>query len=138
MSQPDFILGSGAKLHVTVSSFEDANALRKALLRTAKGVPLGADPMQMDLSVLKDVFIEAASSDEVERCLFKCMDRVSYQDVKVSRSLFDDPKLGEMARADLFEIYWKVIEVNCAPFFVKAFSAFKDRLASGPATLKSQ
>ncbi len=110
----------------------------KALLQTAKGVPLGADPMQMDLTILKDVFIDAASSDTVERCLFKCMERVSYQDVKVTPALFDDVKLGEQSRGDLLEIYWKVIEVNCAPFFVKAFSVLKARLASGPAAPKSQ
>ncbi len=138
MSDPDFTLQSGAKLHVTPAPFADANALRKALLQTAKGVPLGADPMQMDLTILKDVFIDAASSDTVERCLFKCMERVSYQDVKVTPALFDDVKLGEQSRGDLLEIYWKVIEVNCAPFFVKAFSVLKARLASGPAAPKSQ
>jgi hypothetical protein len=138
VSDQDFILGSGARLHVTVAPFEDANALRKALLRTAKGIPLAADPLQMDVTVLKDVFIEAASSNDVEQCLFKCMERASYQDVKVTRGLFDDPKLGESARADLLEIYWKVIETNCAPFFVKAFSALKARMASVAAAPKSQ
>lgn len=138
MSDQDFVLGSGAKLHITTSPFTDANALRKALLKTAKGLPLAADPMAMDISILKDIFIEAASSDDVERCLFKCMERTSYQDVKVTASLFDDPKLGDQARTDMLEIYWKVIEVNCSPFFVKAFSALKARLASGAATPKSQ
>lgn len=136
MSDQDFVLGSGARLHVTTAPFVDANALRKTLLKTAKGIPLSADPLSMDLSVLKDVFIEAASSDEVERVLFKCMERVSYQDVKVTPALFDDLKLGEQARTDLLEMYWKVIEVNCGPFFLKAFSALKDRMASGPAVQK--
>ncbi len=138
MSDQDFILGSGSKLHVSASSFQDANALRKALLKTAKGIPLSADPLNMDLSVLKDVFIEAASSDDVERCLFKCMERASYQDVKLVPSLFDDPKLGEQARGDLLEIYWKIIEVNCGPFFVKAFSALKARMSNAAVAPKSQ
>ncbi len=138
MSDQDFVTASGARLHVSSATFVDANALRKALLRTAKGIPMSADPMAMDLSILKDVFIEAASSDEVERCLFKCMERASYQDVKILPNLFDDPTLGEQARGDLIEIYWKVIEVNCGPFFVKAFSVLKARMASGAASPKSQ
>lgn len=137
MSDTDFVLISGAKLHVTTSPFPDANALRKALLRTARGFPLGSDPMKMDLSVLKDVFIEAAASDEVERALFKCMERASYENVKITPSLFDDATLGEKARTDLLEIYWKIIEVNCGPFFLKAFSELKARLASGPSSQKS-
>ncbi len=136
MSDP-ITLTSGAKFQITPSSFELANALRKSLMRTVKGIPLGDNPLNQDLSVLKDVFLEAASSDDVERCLFACLERASYQDVKVTKNLFDDPKLGQQARSDLFEIFWKCIEVNLGPFFVKIFSVLSERLKTPGATLKS-
>ena len=137
MSDKDYTLASGAKLHVSTASFEDANALVKALTRCAKGLAISDDPLKADIGVLKDVLVEAISSDEVERALFKCMERVSYKDIKVSKALFDDPTIGDHAREDYFEICWKTVEANCGPFFVKAFSAFKVRMASVPNSPKS-
>jgi len=137
LSDHDFTLTSGNLLHVSSSSFEDANSLMKALMKSAKGKAIGDDPLKQDLSVLKDVFIDAVVSDDVERALFKCLERASYQSVKVTKALFDDPGLGEKARGDMFEMYWKCVEVNCGPFFVKIFSVFKDRLKSVGGTQKS-
>ncbi len=62
--------------------------------------------------------------------------RHGYQDVKVTPALFDDQTMGERARTDLLEMYWKVIEVNCGPFFLKAFSALKERMSSGQGARK--
>jgi hypothetical protein len=135
MSDQDFTLQSGAKLHVTMSSFADANALVKALMKAAKGVPLGDDIMKQDLTALKDVLIEAAASPDVERCLYRCMERGSYNDIKLIPVNFDP--LGDSFRKDYFEVCWKVIEVNCRPFFDTAFSALKARLGSATAAQKS-
>lgn len=130
MAEQDYVLSSGARLHVTVAPFADANALVKALAKCAKGLPLGADPLKADVGVLKDMLVEALTSVEVEQGLKRCMERASYNDMKITTSIFDDPKVGQQARQDYYEICWKVIEVNCAPFFVKTFSALRARLAS--------
>lgn len=136
MSDQDFILQSGAKLHVSTASFQDANALVKALMKAAKGVPLGDDLMKQDLTALKDVLIEAAASPEVERCLYRCMERSSYNDIKLIPVNFDNPGTMDNFRADYFEVCWKVIEVNCRPFFDRAFSVLKARLGSATAAPK--
>lgn len=141
MADKDFTLASGAVVHVTTASFDDCNALTKAISRCAKGLPIG-DVMGMDLSVLKDYLVAAVASDDVERALFKCMERATYAmngsgPVRINKALFDDPQLGDAARQDYFEICAKVIEVDVAPFFVKAFSALKARMTSVASSQKS-
>ena len=121
-------LPSGAELDVTVAPFADADALTKALLKAVKGVELRADILQMDMTAIKDVVVGAATSDEVDRALFKCAERASYNGVKVSKGLFDDPEIGTQAREDYYHLCLKVIEVNCLPFFKAAFSELKTRL----------
>ena len=128
----DFTLPTGSKLTVSESSYEDADALLKALLKCAKGIPLAKDPMSMDVSVLKDAFIEAATSPEVDQAIFKCAERAMYENVKVTKAIFDDPKIKDKARADRFLIQWHVIEVNCGPFFGKTFSVLRERLKTSP------
>lgn len=128
MAEQDYVLSSGARLHVTVAPFADANALVKALAKCAKGIPLGSNPMSADVGLLKDVLIEAVASPEVDMALKACMGRASYNDMRIVPGLFDDPKAGDQIRQDYYEICWKVIEANCAPFFAKAFSVLKARL----------
>ncbi len=137
MSDKDFILTSGAKLHVSTASFDNANSLIKALARCAKGLQLKDDILKTDLAVMKDYLVEAVSSEDVERALFACMKKASYENVSVDKSLFDDPKLGDQARQDYFEICSKIIEVNSGPFFVKIFSQLKERMTTAPAIPKS-
>lgn len=128
----DFILPTGSKLTVSEASFPAADALLKALMRCAKGIPLGTDILKMDVTVLKDALIQAATSPEVDQAFFKCAERAVYENMKVTPALFDDPKLKDNARADYFLIQWYVIEVNCGPFFGKTFSILRERLKTSP------
>ncbi len=128
----DFTLPSGATMIVSESAYADAIGLLKALMKTMKGVPLAADVMSLDVSVLKDALIEAGTSPEVDTALFKCAERAVYENVKVTHGLFDDPKLKDQARGDYFLILWHVIEVNCGPFFGKTFSLLRERLKTSP------
>lgn len=129
----DFKLSSGASLVVSQAPFVDAMALQKALLASVKGLPLSADIMKMDVSVLKDGVIAAATSPEVEKALFQCAARATYENIVVSADLFDDPKIGTQARKDFYDIAWKIIEVNCGPFFKTTFSRLKAALPVAPA-----
>lgn len=125
MSDQDFDLPSGAKLHVSVSPFQDAKALTKALMKSVGGIQLAANPLDMDVSVIKDMLVSAGTSEEVEAALWKCMARATYNNVKVTPDLFDAVDLGDSARKDYFTICAKVIEVNCLPFFDQTLSTLK-------------
>lgn len=118
----EFQLSSGAKLVVTPASFEDASALRNGIIRAAKGTPLPEDLQNMEMTDLKDFLISAVTSEEVDKAMFKCAERAVYENVRVSRGLFDDPKFQDRAREDYYEICWKIVEVNLSPFFKKTFS----------------
>lgn len=96
----DFTLGSGAKLTVSVASFEIGNAIRKAAIK------LGLENER--------IFI---ADDEMERLFFEAAKSAIYDGARVDRRLFDDPKLGETAKGDYHEMFTKVLEVNLAPFF---------------------
>ncbi len=142
MADKDFTLGSGAVVHVTTASFDDCNALTKAISRCAKGLPITDDVLGMNVGVLKDYLVAAIGSDDVERTLFKCMERATYAKegaglARINKALFDDPQLGDAARQDYFEICAKIIEVDVAPFFVQAFSVLKARMASAASSQKS-
>jgi len=129
MPDQDFDLGSGAKLHVTVADFQDAKALTKAIIKSTAGVKLADDIMSMDVTVLKDVLVNAATSDEVDRLLMRCMERATYDGTKITPALFDDTKIGEALRGDYVSICGHIIAVNCQPFFVQALSTLKTYLA---------
>lgn len=137
MSEHDFTLSSGAPLHISSASFDDCGALIRALAKCAKGLQVGDDVLATDLSVMKDYIVEALASAEFERALFKCMERASYRNQRVTKALFDDPTVGDQAREDYYEMAIKVVEVNAKPFFVKAFSVLKERLANVPASQRS-
>lgn len=133
----DFTLASGSKLTVTMSSFDDADALQTALLNAAKGLKLPDNPMDVDTTDMIRTILEAATSKDVKAALFKCFERALYDGHKVGRPLFDDLEIGERAREDYYEMAIKVIEVNCRPFLKRVFSlftAFQATLQSIPAS----
>lgn len=125
MADQDFDLPSGAKHHVTIATFQDANALTKALLKSGIGIKLADNPMDMDVGILKDVVVSALTSEEVEKALFKCLERSTWNSAKVVPILFDDEP---EARKDYYAMAVNVVKVNCLPFFEQALSALKTRL----------
>jgi hypothetical protein len=133
----DFTLPTGAKLVVTEAAYVDADALLKSLVRCAKGVPLPKNFLEADVTILKDILVDAITSEEVDAALFKCGQRAMYETAKVTKDLFDDPQLKDRARQDRFIIFWHLIEVNCGPFFAKTFSLLRERLALNPLFQKS-
>jgi hypothetical protein len=138
-----FILNTGAKLEVTESSFADAYALEKALLSAIKdtnlaGMQFNKSIFDMDVDVLLKAVLTMATSDHVERCLFKCFERATYDKVRITPELFDDPKIGSQIREDFYEIALKVAEVNCRPFFKKLPSTLKVFLSTLSGSLGSK
>lgn len=112
MSNHTFTLKSGAELMITTAPFEDAINL----VETVKRAVIGLDAsLQVDSVVM--------GSPEVRKALYPCFRLALYDKAIVSPSLFDDPKLGERARGDYFEICSRLIEVTCKPFFLMTSSA---------------
>ncbi len=138
-----FTLDSGAKLEVTESAFNDAYALEKALISAVKetnmtGLQFKKDIFDMDIDVLLKSVLMMAISPQVEQCLFKCFERATYNGLRISRGLFDDPKIGSQLREDFHEICLKVAEVNCRPFLKRIFSVLKTFLQTLNGTLQQK
>lgn len=125
MANSEYTLESGAKLLVSMVPFDDALALQRALANALKGIPLTADVFEKDITQLKDAVLSVVSSVEVTDVLHRCMARSTYNNIRLTKDLFDDPKLAEQIRQDYYSICWRVIEVNCKPFFFQIFSKLK-------------
>ena len=128
----EFVLPSGAKLLVNIAPFEDADALKNAILKAAKDLKMTEEILNLELSTLRNdasaitqlmgTLINAATSSEIKDAVFRCAARASYENRKVNTALFDDPEVGEQAREDYYAICMRLAEVNVLPFFKKAFS----------------
>ncbi|MDE2019610.1 MAG: hypothetical protein KGJ13_04665 [Patescibacteria group bacterium] len=93
--------------------FKDANELRKAIFKCVNRAAT--------LDLKSEGAVQALlSDDEVESRVFKCAEKAIYDGIKVNQALFDDPRSGEKARADYFEIFSKIMEENINPFFQTA------------------
>ena len=124
------VLKSGTTMTITPADFAAANALRKSLMKSLKGIPLGPEMLQQDVSVLADLFAQVGTSDEVERDVFACGQKALYGERKFDRALFDDPTVGEQARKDFLEACWNIVQVNVLPFFDHPLSLLKTLTAS--------
>jgi hypothetical protein len=160
MENREFVMPSGAKLHVTPAPFKDAQRLHNEVLRALKGSNLGgldiekakaamakASPESMGevLGMVADVFLSLGSSEPVQEAVFACGARATYSfdgsdesRQKLQPGLFDDTKAGETARADYYAIVKAVLEVNVGPFFKAAFSALSARQRNGAAAPASK
>jgi hypothetical protein len=125
----EVVLSSGAKLEITICSFQVCNSLVKALLKQAKNIKIEGD-MELDLkeaikggqyNFFKDIVCSLISSDEIESLLFKCFERCLYNKKKVNADLFDN---DIDARGDYFEVAWEVGKFNVSPFTKNLLSKF--------------
>ncbi len=137
----EFLLESGAKLLITESSFEDAIELNDSLLNAVGDLKLTDDILNADidlanpmnafagtsglLSLFTNKIRSIASCPGVRHHILKCGERAVYENVRVSKDLFDDPKIGSQARKDFYVICMKIIEVNCQPFLESLVSLLK-------------
>lgn len=135
-----FKLPSGAELHVGTAEFENAGALMRAVLKQLVGLKLNVNDLQKDIEEIKenpssimtfiDKAISLATSDEVRSAVFACASTAKYSPkanaalIPVDKQLFDDQEYGIQAREDYYTILYRIVEVNCKPFFVKTFSGF--------------
>lgn len=116
-------LPSGATLKVQPSPFAISKALYQALLRELKAVSLKADTdMAM---VYKDLFCAGFTSPEVERWLWECFKRCTYNrngaDLKIDESTFEPVE----CRDDFITICVEVTKENVFPFVKSLYAEFQ-------------
>jgi hypothetical protein len=122
-------LSSGAILKIGSIPFEDANNLKKAIMRELKGISVISTRQLMDL--YKDYLCTALASEDVERCLWECMKRCIYNrgagDLKIDKESFQHPD----ARIDFTEVQMEVAVDCLTPFGKSLLHALQRMLALG-------
>lgn len=99
-------LASGAEIEISSGSFKEGHELFKAVLKEIGDMDFGKE---MDTRLT----IRLISSDVIEKLLWPCMARGSYNKVKINPELFDK---YEEARSDYLEIASEVLGLNLRPF----------------------
>lgn len=127
-------LPSGSVLEVTMSSFEEGDALRKAVTKEIEtlnistgSIDLNNFSLSLDLNddiinTIKNYASRISSSEDVEFCLWKCMGRATIDNIKITRSTFEDAE----KRRDYIIVMKEVLFYNLAPFFQDLGSLLSD------------
>lgn len=117
-------LPSGAKLKITLAPFADAKALYQAMLEEAKSLQLDPEADIGHPNLIKDLFCTALSSKKIEACLVKCMERATYNDLKINNDTFEP----ESARDDYFTVCFEIAKENVAPFTKSLYARYSHLL----------
>lgn len=110
---------SGLILKVTPAPFTDANELYKAIARECRGLDISSKD-DLNVNFIKGIFCVLVASDEVEKRLWKCFERVTYNGVKITLETLEDEK----ARGDYFTICKEVATINVTPFLKSLYAEF--------------
>jgi hypothetical protein len=108
---------SGAILKIQLAPFADSKALYQAVLEEVKGLKIDAS-QNIDVNLFKDIFCAGFSSKKIESALNKCMEKVLYNDLRIS----DDTWEKVSAREDYMIACFEVVKENLLPF-TKSLSA---------------
>ncbi len=115
MDNKSIVLKSGAKLYMTLAPFQDGHNLFKAVTRELIGTSLqGEVNLALTMKLL--------SSEEVEKVLWPCMMRATYNGQKLSPDLFEP---GDV-RKDFLLVVKEVLDFNLIPFFPSLDSLFPE------------
>jgi len=127
---------SGASVDCTLSDYSTAFDLMRAVLSAARKGGIGSKlPENLQLSDLAkigesdistlgglaDVVIDVVSSREVETLIFKCMERCTYDNEKITRGTFEE----EERRGDFLFVVFEVGKINLRPFLSHLLSGLK-------------
>lgn len=107
----EFDLPSGAKLQVSLASFEDGKNLYQSILSELKSLRLDENE-EIGVNLFKDLFITILSSKEIEKNILKCAEKALYNKSRISKETFEP----EDARQDYIESLYHIAETNLSPF----------------------
>lgn len=127
------VLPSGAILKIMPASFAASKGLYQALLAELQTVQI-LSSVEIP-SIIKDVFCIGFSSPTIERCLWECIKRCTYNDAKITQETFEPVE----ARADYTKVCSEVTLDNVSPFLKSLFADFKaaQAMIDGILSLKS-
>ena len=129
----EFNAPSGAEISVGVAPFQDAMALKDAVMSTLGEAGIDLETLldkkgKSKKSILEDdveetllklsgpilkAFTKLDSSKDLRKCLFKCLERCKYNGEKITLATFEP----EEARGDYYSIVTACIKANLYPFF---------------------
>lgn len=116
----EITLPSKAVLKIQLAPFADSRALYQALLEEAKGLKLDMSA-EVDGNFYKDIFCVGFSSKKIEACIWKCMERCLYNDLKMTLDTFEAVE----ARGDYMQVLFEVTKENVSPFTKDLYAQFK-------------
>lgn len=111
MQQADFVLRSGAKLHLSTAPWEVVIALWSAVNMSSIKTD---DVMKKGLTLI--------SSAEVQRCIKDLFPWATYDAIVMYPGIFDELKMGEQVRGDYLELSEKIMDFQLRPFFLMTSS----------------
>lgn len=117
-------LPSGAKLTIQPAPFAEAKALYQAVLDEIKHIDFSTQDEMSKL--LKDLLCYGFSSKKIEAALYKCMDRVLYNGLKITDETFEPVD----ARGDYLVVIFEVAKENVEPFMKSLYAQYGQVLAS--------
>ena len=77
---------------------------------------------QLDVNFFKDLFCMAISSPAIEAALWTCMNRCTYNGIKITEDLFEPVE----ARQDYIPVCFEVARVNIHPFMKSLYAQYQD------------
>lgn len=137
----EFTSASGAQVVINMAPFDDAFALKNAIMRQLSAAKLPIDFENIKASDELDVgsFIKMVAGldadPDVNEALKKCLIKCTWNGRKIDKAVFEE----EGAREDYYEIAIACLKVNVGPFFKGALSKLSTfSKGNGLGTLKSK
>ena len=125
-------LPSGAILKIGLSPFSDAKELCQAVLKEVKKLEFSS---KTEMSTLyKEIFCAGFSSKNIEKYLWKCMQRCTYNDGKGDLKIDDQTFESVTAREDYMSVCIEVAKENIMPFMKSLYAEFQRILATVEST----
>jgi hypothetical protein len=125
---------SRAILKVNLAPFKDAKALYQSVLKEARGVSMESGT-EMAV-VVKDMICAGFSSLEVERCLWECLKRCTYDSGKGDLKIDDGTFEPEASRDDYIFVCVEVAKENIFPFVKSLYAEYQRYLSMTESTQK--
>lgn len=120
----EFTSKSGIKVVLNPASLDKAFKLKalveKALLKQGINVFDVLGQSEISYEDLFNLAMVIDSDIEVFDACFECMDKSIYNNLKITKEVFED----ESARGDLYEVLFYCLKVNVYPFFRHLLSSF--------------
>lgn len=122
MSEFEYTTDSGINVRIGVAPFELAGRLKNVVVKELKtsganfGIIAGGNIESITpecFDAMAQAILSIAGSVDVERALFPCLSKSTYDDAKITPETFDDLK----AREEYFKIVSLCIKLNIFPFF---------------------